>query len=310
MASRALGLPIALTALMVSLGGCGGGDGETPARAPDPGPSSTDAARPPPSGRPPRPAERLCSEYRQAVTEIRFNGSPADQAKDFRAAARVARAARKKTGANGLGPGGRGYLDALDTLIPAYEDAAAAAAKRDSEAFDRALDAAEPADEALDTFADRAGLERCSLDEPRKGRESRVSQSGFPALIVPKGQRLPPSPNQSSQAYPLGPDEAIVLERGPEIPTGTVPPARAARAFRESDPDFRRLEPIGALGDEQVPVRGYRYEHEKDRGTVAVFSGQGHLWLMVCSSRRPNGPSRMLESACARAAETAGFLMF
>ncbi|MDQ3588425.1 MAG: hypothetical protein M3375_08775 [Actinomycetota bacterium] len=243
------------------------------------------------------------------MTEVRFNGSPADQAEDFRDAGGVARAARKGTPRAGLGAAAHDYQKTLDALIAAYEDAATALAKRDSRTFDRALDAAEPADEALDTLADRAGLGRCSLDEPRAGRESRVSQSGFPALIVPKGQRVPPSPDQSSQAYPLSRDEAIVLERGPKI-SGTVPAARAARAFEDSDPDFRTVKPIGPLGDEQVPVRGYRYEDDKDRGTVAVFSGQGHLWLMVCSSRRPNGPSPELESACTRAAETVGFLMF
>jgi len=174
----------------------------------------------------------------------------------------------------------------------------------------RALDIAEPGDEALDTAADRAGLTECSLDEPRPGRESRVSQSGFPALIVPQGPRVPPSPDQRTQVYPLGPDEAIVLERGPQIPTGTVSPARAAQAFNNPRSGFNSLEPTGALGDEQVPMRGYHHTNKEDSGTLAAFSGQGHIWGMVCASRRPGGPSPKLKGACGRAAETAGFLMF
>jgi len=294
--------------LVLALGGCGEDDEGSPERAPE-----REEAREGGRGRG-RPssstAERLCSKYRQAVSDVRFNGSSSEQAEDFRAAARAARAARKGTDRSELGAGGRAYLDALDTIIPAYEEAAAAAAKKDMGAFDRALDAAEPADEALDTFADRAGLERCSLDEPRVGLESRFSQSGFPALIVPKGPRVPPSPDQSTQVYPVGPDESIVLERGPQIPTGTVLPARAARAFNNPRSGFHRLESTGALGDEQVPMRAYRYRNKEDSGTLAAFSGQGHIWGMVCASRRPGGPSTKLTRACRRAAETAGFLMF
>lgn len=308
MAFRALGLSVVLIGLVLALGGCGE-DGEgSPEGAPERkenrdggrgrgGPSSSTA-------------ERLCSKYRQAVTDVRFSGSSSEQAEDFRAAARAASAARKGASRGEVGAGGRAYLDTLDTIIPAYEKVAAAAAKKDRAAFDRALDAAEPADEALDRFAERAGLERCSLNEPRAGVESRFSQSGFPALIVPKGRRVPPSPDQRTQVYPLGPDESIVLERGPQISTGTVSPARAAQAFNNPRSGFHRLEPTGALGDDQVPMRGYRYENKEDSGILAAFSGQGHIWGMVCASRRPGGPSPKLKGACGRAAETAGFLMF
>ncbi len=307
MACRALGLSVLLTGLVLALGGCGEDGEESPEGAPERkenrdggrgrgGPSSSTA-------------ERLCSKYRQAVTNVRFSGSSSEQAEDFRAAARAASAARKGASPGELGAGGRAYLGKLDTIIPAYEKAAAAAAKMDRAAFDRALDVAEPADEALDTFAERAGLERCSLNEPLAG-ESRVSQSGFPALIVPKGRRVPPSPDQRTQVYPLGPDESIVLERGPQIPTGTVSPARAAQAFNNPRSGFRRLEPTGALGDDQVPMRGYRYKNKGDSGILAAFSGQGHIWGLVCASRRQGGPSPKLNGACGRAAETAGFLMF
>lgn len=302
MGPPALGVVTALIGLMLALGACGGDAEETPKRAGDT-PEAAQGGNRAPS----RTAERLCSSYRRAVTNVRFNGSSSDQAEDFRAAASVARAARKGTSQGELGSAGRDYLKRLDTLVSAYAAAAAAAAKKDRGAFERALDAAEPADESLDILANKAGLERCSLDEPRTS-ESRVSQSGFPSLIVPKGERFPPSPDR--QVYPLNPDESIVLERGPQITTGTFSPVRAGRALDNPRSGFNGLEATGAVGDDQVPMRGFSYKNADDRGSVAAFSGQGHMWLLVCASRRPQGPSARLKRACARAAETAGFLMF
>ncbi len=285
---------------MLALAGCGqagGGEGEP---LPLDYPERASAA-----------AERLCSTYRQAVAKFRYSGSRKQQAADLRAAARAAEKALDETGEEDLLQEGPAYLEALDAIIPAYERAATAATttKRRSPAYFIELAVLKSRDERLDTNAERAGLERCSLDEPRSG-EQRVSQAGFPTVIVPTGGGdVAPTKDQSSLLYPVSGKESIVLERGERIPTGTVSTARAARMFGRSHGRFRTLEATRALGDEQLPMRGYRYVRDRERGTLTVFSGQGHVWLIVCSSSRPQGPSRTLRRACRRAVATAGFMM-
>lgn len=296
----------------VALAACGGEDERGKPQEP-PGGGADEPGKPqgPPGGGASKAAaERLCQAYRTAVTDIRSSGLPRDQAADFRAAARAARAARRK--ARGLGSGGADYTRLLDVVARAYNVAASARERGDSEGFSRALDTGEPADEALDTAADRAGLSACSLDEPHPGQESRVSQSGFPALLVPKGPRVPPDRNNRRQAYPLDPrgEEAIVLERGPRLATGRIPAAEAAKRFTDSGPSAQSLRPAGSAGDQQVPMRRFRYDDPRGRGSIDVFSGQGHIWILACSSRRPSGPSPTLRRACDRAATGAGFLMF
>lgn len=291
---------VALAAAALALGACGGGDDGGGGGGREKG-SSKDAA------------ERLCQTYRTAVTDVRYTArEPRGRARDFRNAERAARAVRRGTSAGELDAAGPDYLRLLDTVAGAYRAAATAAGRNDQTGLGRALDIAEPGDEALDTAADRAGLTECSLDEPRPGRESRVSQSGFPALLVPKGPRVPPNSEETAQAYPIDArnQEAIVLVRGPRLSTGRIPVEQAAERF-ETDPlEGQKIEPAGESGDEQVPMRRFRYTSAQDRGTIHVFSGQGNLWLISCSSRLPDGPSPALNDACDRAAQTAGFLMF
>lgn len=295
-ARRDRGTAVALAAAALALGACGGGNGGGGGERP----SGKDAA------------ERLCQTYRTAVTDVRFKGGPRDQARDFRAAAQAARAARRGTSANVLGTDGADYLRFLDTVAGAYDAAAAASRRNDQLRLNQALDVGEPGDEALDIAADRSGLNECSLDEPRPGRESRVSQSGFPALLVPKAPAVPPNAEETAQAYPIDASnqEAIVLQRGPRLSTGRIPVEQAAERFENDPIEGQRVEPAGESGDSQVPMRRFRYTSARDRGTVDVFSGQGSLWLMACSSRLPDGPSPALTAACDRAAQTAGFLMF
>jgi len=255
-------------------------------------------------------AEKLCQGYRDAVTDVRLNGSPADQAGDFEAVGDAARKARANTDTAGLeGPRGRQYLATLDRLVPAYREVSEAKRARDNERVSRALDVAEPADEALDTLADLSGLKDCSLDEPRhNGTESRVSQSGFPALIVPKGPRSPPTGDRNI-FYGVGPTARIGLARAYKLPTGRVSSDEAADIFENRLPSGRKIEPAGSAGDRQLPMRRYRLGEGGMAGTGYVFSGQGYLWLLVCQAPGGQGDPR-LDAACERAVETAGFLMF
>lgn len=192
-------------------------------------------------------AEKLCQGYRDAVTDVRLNGSPVDQAGDFEAVGDAARKARANTDTAGLeGPRGRQYLATLDRLVPAYREVSEAKRARDNERVSRALDVAVPADEALDTLADLSGLKDCSLDEPRhNGTESRVSQSGFPALIVPKGPRSPPTGDRNI-FYGVGPTARIGLARAYKLPTGRVSSDEAADIFERtaSRPGGRSSRPV------------------------------------------------------------------
>lgn len=256
-------------------------------------------------------AERLCRRYRDAVTNVRLGGSSVDQAEDLDAVAAAARKARANTDANDLAvERGRQYLETLDRLILAYREAADAKRGNDDERFNRALDVAEPGDEALDTLADLSGLKDCSLDEPRHdGTESRVSQSGFPALIVPKGPRSPPTTDDRNVFYGVGSGARIGLSRAYKLPTGRVSPDEAADLFEKRLPSGRKIEPAGSAGDRQVPMRRYRLGEQGGAGTGYVFSGQGHLWLLVCQDPAGGDDSR-LNAACERAVDSAGFLMF
>lgn len=256
-------------------------------------------------------AERICQRYRDAVTNVRLGGSATEQADDLDTVAEAARKARANTAAGDLeGAAGRQYLETIARLARAYREAADAKRENDTERFNRALDVAEPSDERLDTLADLSGLKDCSLDEPRRdGTESRLSQSGFPALIVPKGPRLPPSTDDSSISYLVGSDARIALSRGPKLPTGRVSPDEAAKILKDRPPSQLKLEPAGSTGDRQAPMRRYRLGEGGGAGTLYAFSGQGHVWVLVCQTRGGRDDPR-LDAACERAVDTAGFLMF
>lgn len=299
---------LALVAAAAGVVACGGegDDGDKSGNGRINGPV-TSQSRPQPAAE--TRAEGLCRRYREAVTDVRLSASDSDQAADFRSAAKAARAARSGTRPQDLSPPGRPYLQSLALVARAYEQAAAAKERGDEPAFNRALDVAEPTDERLDTFADVGGLKRCSLDEPKRP-EKRVSQSGFPALIVPDGPLVPPQDNKV--VYPLDSDEVIVAQRGPKTATGRVALDVAARRFEPAAKGPLNLREVGDVGDHQAPMRRYRYAVAggSTRGLMHVFSGQGRLWLLYCSSKRPGGPSPRLLRACDRAVKSAGFLMF
>jgi hypothetical protein len=107
--------------------------------------------------------ERLCRDYRLAVANVRFPADGADSADDFRAAARTARAAAEGTEPGDLSAYGHEYVERLDSIAAAYDDAAAALEAGDQQSFLRALDVAEPTDDEIDGAARRGGLERCAL---------------------------------------------------------------------------------------------------------------------------------------------------
>ena len=126
---------VALAAAALALGACGGDD-DGGGGGSEKG-SSTNAA------------ERLCQTYRTAVTGVRYTArEPRERARDFRDAERTARAARRGTSAGELDAAGPDYLRLLDTVAGAYRAAATAAGRNDQTGLGRALDIAEPGDEA------------------------------------------------------------------------------------------------------------------------------------------------------------------
>jgi hypothetical protein len=265
-------------------------------------------------------AAQLCRDYRDAVTEVRFDGSEDQLEADFRAAAAAARAAAEGTSEQDLSVRAEDYLTALERLATAYDDAAEATAARDREGYNAALDVAEPTDDAFNGLAEAEGFESCALAAPAAD-EGGVSQSGFPAMAVPE-RAFPGTPPTGGDgveqvvSYPLDDAELLRLVRGPKLETGTVPLDEAAELFEgEFGEGFSSLEAAGDSGNELVEMRRYDYEQEEEEGstitgTAHVFSGQGNVWALDCSTDDPAGPSPELEQACERAVATLGFLMF
>lgn len=294
---------LAAVCVLVALAGCGGDDGGGDSNGG--GGRGSEGERGGAAA-----AEALCGEYRKAVAAVRFQGTDPEQAADFTAAAKAARAAQSGTKPGDLTRLGPEYLRSLATVAGAYERAASAKAKRDSNAFNRALDVGEPADDNVDGIARRGGLERCALGAVGAG-EAGVSQSGFPALAVPKAAfgKVPPSTDNRLAAYPLDREEALLLQRGPKLPTGSVSADEAARRFEAVGSSLAPKQ-VGPSGNKLVAMRKFAYKSSQGAGTAHAFSGQGNLWLLFCQSRRSGGPSPQLERACDRAVATLGFLMF
>lgn len=278
----------------VSLAACGGSEDE----------STTDIAG----------AEELCRDYRLAVSALRLDGTPEEQSADFEAAAAAARAAQEGTSPEDLSTNGEDYLATLDELASALDRAAAASADSNKSDYFAALDIAEPADDALDGLAGAGGLEGCALGEVAADEQG-VSQSGFPALAVP-GDAVPVPPQGNTITYTL-PEGAIRLIEIAPAEAGTVSPADSAAVFESQLGDeFAQLDQVGEAGNDLVPTTEYAYEFEVGgTGTVPgiahIFSGQGKVWALDCAGSRPvSEVDPDLASACERAVETLGFLVF
>lgn len=282
--------PAAVVAVGAVLAACGGGDEEEP---PEPEESA---------------ALEACLDYRQAVTDVRAQAPDEDQADDFDAASEAARAALEATDESDLEVGGADYVGRLEDLANAYAEAAEALRAGDESAFSSVLDFAEPADDELNGLAARGGLEGCALPVP-EADETGVSQSGFPATVVP-ASGVPQPPSDSAIAYEVSSEEAIVILRGPELDSGTLPIEETVSAFEEMAAASLAAEEVGEAGNPLVPMREYTYDDGTTGGTVFVFSGQGTLWLMQCAVMGSAEPSPELDAACDRAVEGLGFLMF
>lgn len=281
-----------MAAALLGLSACGGGD--------DPEPVPETSA-----------AEELCRDYRIAVGEIRVNAADDDKSADFAAVAEAAEAAIAGTSAEDLSTGGEDYLSTMETLAEAAGMAADALASEDQDGYFAALDVAEPADDTIDGLAGDGGLETCALGQVAAG-EGGFSQSGYPALALP-GDATPVPPGENTVTYTL-PEGQIRLIDVTELPAGTVPTEESAAAFEEQFADtFSSLEPVGDSGNQLVPMTEYSYEIENGPelvgGIAHVFSGQGELWALDCSSAAPGEVSEDVRAACDRAVETLGFLI-
>jgi hypothetical protein len=223
--------------------------------------------------------------------------------------------ARSGTDASELNRFDEAYFDVLDALVEAYEDAADASRTGNDEALNRALDVAEPADDEFNGIVARNGLTACALPLGEPGDEG-VSQSGFPAMFVPEEAFLGSPPSEDGElgqiVYPIGDDAALVLYRGPAIDTGTVSVDEAAE-YLEADPPFGHvLGDSAAAGNRLVDMRRYDFTNDRHQvsGDLYASSGQGHVYVLECSSRPASDAEAELEAACQRAVETLGFLMF
>jgi len=262
------------------------------------------------------PAEELCLDFRNAVTALRFGADGADGAADFTAAADAAGAAAEGTAPEDLSTGGQDYIDRLGVLTLALEDAAAAKEEGDDEAFNRALDVAEPTDDIVDGLAADGGLSGCVLGAVAEDEQG-ISQSGFPALAVPGDS--PPTPPEGNEAiiFPLADGTVIRLLTLGSIDTGTVPVEDAAAEFESGfGAEFATLEQVGDSGNQLVPMLEYSYAFDSGEngampGIAHVFSGQGRIWALDCgATSEEEGITPELQTACDRAVETLGFLMF
>lgn len=258
-------------------------------------------------------AEDLCRDYRDAVTEVRTKGLPADKTEDFAALAAATDAAIAGTDPEDLTTGGDDYLATLETLAEAYRQASEASERESKDDYFAALDVAEPADDMLDGLAGDGGLASCALGEVESDEQG-VSQSGYPALALPADATpVPPGENTVTYSLPEGSIRLIDVQSLPE--GGTVPPEEAATAFEETFSEtFSSLEPVGDSGNELVPMTEYSYEFEDGSeivpGITHVFSGQGELWALDCSSGESGEIPDTVQAACDRAVETLGFLIF
>lgn len=279
-----------LAAVAISLAACGGGEEDGPPENPTANPEVLGA----------------CLEYRDAVAAVRFDATPEDQAADFEAASEAAGTARDATSEDDLTEGGEDYIGRMDDLSDAYADAAEALSADDQEAFSQVLDFAEPADDEVNGIAARGGLGDCALPVPEDGEQG-VSQSGFPAFVLPE-DAVPQPPDEGFAAYELSDDQAILVERGPVVETGVVPLEEAASRFDDEVAEMRGAEPVGDAGPELVPMREYTFDDGSAQGRLFVFSGQGYLWILQCANR--SGADPVDEAVCDRAVESAGFLMF
>lgn len=140
-----------------------------------------------------------------------------------------------------------------------------------------------------------------------------MSQSGFPALAVPGvATPVPPQGNVISYSLPNAQMRVIGVET---IDEGTIPVEEAASRFEDRFSDtFRSLNRVGDAGNQLVPMIEYTYEFNTDAGPVPgiahVFSGQGKVWALDCNSAETGEIPPDLQTACDRAVETIGFLMF
>lgn len=291
----AIGFLLASLAAAIGLAACGG-DGES---------TSTAATS---------PAEQLCRDYRLAVTAVRVNGSPEEKSADLAAAADAARAALEDTSAEDLSTGGEDYLQTLDELASAYDAAATALTEGSKADYFAGLDRAEPADDALDGLAGDAGFASCALGEVAADEQG-VSQSGFPALAVP-ADAVPVPPQGNTITYTLPAGAIRLIDIGPAA-AGTVDPAESAASFEQDlGGEFEQLDQVGESGNELVPTTEFHYAYDNGgSGTVPgiahVFSGQGEIWALDCAGSEPaTEVTPELQTACERAVETLGFLIF